>query len=183
MKTDVCVVGLWGVTDNNYCDNNVFCCFFTNRELLRCESALARLYCRMALLNIFAPKNPHTFTRLFHIPAIRDITLEHLQLLSNQLLAPPLPGKSCFQRFSIWLGQCILIDNSAKLSMKHARFSINANFNLLSKSSYNKVKSYNKVTTTGHNILWQINQQRYYKPNYIAFTEKRWEHVNVLDWK
>lgn len=63
------------------------------RELLRCESALARLYCRMALLNIFAPKNPHTFTRLFHIPAIRDITLEHLQLLSNQLLAPPLPGE------------------------------------------------------------------------------------------
>lgn len=50
----------------------------------------------MALLNIFAPKNPHTFTRLFHIPAIRDITLEHLQLLSNQLLAPPLPGQySC----------------------------------------------------------------------------------------
>lgn len=50
----------------------------------------------MALLNIFAPKLPHLFTRLFHIPAIRDITLEHLQLLSNQLLAPPLPGK-------IWL--------------------------------------------------------------------------------
>lgn len=50
----------------------------------------------MALLNIFAPKNPHTFTRLFHIPAIRDITLEHLQLLSNQLLAPPLSGEySC----------------------------------------------------------------------------------------
>lgn len=47
----------------------------------------------MALLNIFAPKSPHMFTRLFHIPAIRDITLEHLQLLSNQLLAPPLPGK------------------------------------------------------------------------------------------
>lgn len=66
------------------------------RELLRCESALARLYCRMALLNIFAPKNPHTFTRLFHIPAIRDITLEHLQLLSNQLMAPPLPGESIF---------------------------------------------------------------------------------------
>lgn len=63
------------------------------RELLRCEAALARLYCRMALLNIFAPKLPHLFTRLFHIPAIRDITLEHLQLLSNQLLAPPLPGK------------------------------------------------------------------------------------------
>ncbi|ERE76481.1 putative E3 ubiquitin-protein ligase C12orf51-like protein [Cricetulus griseus] len=61
------------------------------RELLRCEAALARLYCRMALLNIFAPKLPHLFTRLFHIPAIRDITLEHLQLLSNQLLAPPLP--------------------------------------------------------------------------------------------
>lgn len=64
------------------------------RELLRCEAALARLYCRMALLNIFAPKLPHLFTRLFHIPAIRDITLEHLQLLSNQLLAPPLPGKA-----------------------------------------------------------------------------------------
>ncbi|XP_041436316.1 probable E3 ubiquitin-protein ligase HECTD4 isoform X3 [Xenopus laevis] len=62
-----------------------------HRELLRCESALARLYCRVALLNIFAPKSPHTFTRLFHIPAIRDITLEHLQLLSNQLLMPPLP--------------------------------------------------------------------------------------------
>ncbi|XP_064424272.1 probable E3 ubiquitin-protein ligase HECTD4 [Latimeria chalumnae] len=62
-----------------------------HRELLRCEAALARLYCRMALLNIFAPKSPHTFTRLFHIPAIRDITLEHLQLLSNQFLAPPLP--------------------------------------------------------------------------------------------
>ncbi|MBN3276384.1 HECD4 ligase, partial [Polyodon spathula] len=62
-----------------------------HRELLRGEAALARLYCRMALLNIFAPKSPHTFTRLFHIPAIRDITLEHLQLLSNQLLAPPLP--------------------------------------------------------------------------------------------
>ncbi|PIO29273.1 hypothetical protein AB205_0167670 [Aquarana catesbeiana] len=62
-----------------------------HRELLRCESALARLYCRVALLNIFAPKSPHTFTRLFHIPAIRDITLEHLQLLSNQLLTPPLP--------------------------------------------------------------------------------------------
>ena len=66
---------------------------FSCRELLRCEAALARLYCRMALLNIFAPKLPHLFTRLFHIPAIRDITLEHLQLLSNQLLAPPLPGK------------------------------------------------------------------------------------------
>lgn len=64
------------------------------RELLRCEAALARLYCRMALLNIFAPKLPHLFTRLFHIPAIRDITLEHLQLLSNQLLAPPLPGEA-----------------------------------------------------------------------------------------
>ncbi|XP_010602797.2 probable E3 ubiquitin-protein ligase HECTD4 [Fukomys damarensis] len=63
-----------------------------HRELLRCEAALARLYCRMALLNIFAPKLPHLFTRLFHIPAVRDITLEHLQLLSNQLLAPPLPG-------------------------------------------------------------------------------------------
>nr|XP_060642062.1 probable E3 ubiquitin-protein ligase HECTD4 isoform X2 [Anolis sagrei ordinatus] len=62
-----------------------------HRELLRCEAALARLYCRMALLNIFAPRSPHMFTRLFHIPAIRDITLEHLQLLSNQLLAPPLP--------------------------------------------------------------------------------------------
>jgi E3 ubiquitin-protein ligase HECTD4 len=47
----------------------------------------------MALLSIFAPKLPHLFTRLFHIPAIRDITLEHLQLLSNQLLAPPLPGE------------------------------------------------------------------------------------------
>lgn len=68
--------------------------FLSLRELLRCEAALARLYCRMALLNIFAPKLPHLFTRLFHIPAIRDITLEHLQLLSNQLLAPPLPGKS-----------------------------------------------------------------------------------------
>lgn len=66
---------------------------FPCRELLRCEAALARLYCRTALLNIFAPKLPHLFTRLFHIPAIRDITLEHLQLLSNQLLAPPLPGK------------------------------------------------------------------------------------------
>lgn len=66
---------------------------FPHRELLRCEAALARLYCRMALLNIFAPKLPHLFTRLFHIPAIRDITLEHLQLLSNQLLAPPLPGE------------------------------------------------------------------------------------------
>uniref|UniRef100_A0A7M4G0X9 HECT domain E3 ubiquitin protein ligase 4 n=1 Tax=Crocodylus porosus TaxID=8502 RepID=A0A7M4G0X9_CROPO len=62
-----------------------------HRELLRCEASLAKLYCRMALLNIFAPKSPHMFTRLFHIPAIRDITLEHLQLLSNQLLAPPLP--------------------------------------------------------------------------------------------
>ncbi|XP_045441577.1 probable E3 ubiquitin-protein ligase HECTD4 isoform X11 [Pipistrellus kuhlii] len=62
-----------------------------HRELLRCEAALARLYCRRALLNIFAPKLPHLFTRLFHIPAIRDITLEHLQLLSSQLLAPPLP--------------------------------------------------------------------------------------------
>ncbi|MGH0151603.1 UNVERIFIED_CONTAM: hypothetical protein FKN15_020765 [Acipenser sinensis] len=68
-----------------------------HRELLRGEAALARLYCRMALLNIFAPKSPHTFTRLFHIPAIRDITLEHLQLLSNQLLAPPLPGELPFQ--------------------------------------------------------------------------------------
>lgn len=64
-----------------------------SRELLRSEASLAKLYCRMALLNIFAPKSPHMFTRLFHIPAIRDITLEHLQLLSNQLLAPPLPGK------------------------------------------------------------------------------------------
>ncbi|XP_058136974.1 probable E3 ubiquitin-protein ligase HECTD4 isoform X6 [Dasypus novemcinctus] len=62
-----------------------------HRELLRCEAALARLYCRMALLSIFAPKLPHLFTRLFHIPAVQDITLEHLQLLSNQLLAPPLP--------------------------------------------------------------------------------------------
>uniref|UniRef100_A0A8D3DKM7 HECT domain-containing protein n=1 Tax=Scophthalmus maximus TaxID=52904 RepID=A0A8D3DKM7_SCOMX len=77
------------------------------RELLRCESALARLYCRMALLNIFAPKNPHTFTRLFHIPAIRDITLEHLQLLSNQLLAPPLPDGT-ISSSSILLAQSLL---------------------------------------------------------------------------
>lgn len=69
---------------------------FPCRELLRCEAALARLYCRLALLSIFAPKLPHLFTRLFHIPAIRDITLEHLQLLSNQLLAPPLPGNLGF---------------------------------------------------------------------------------------
>ncbi|TKS78950.1 putative E3 ubiquitin-protein ligase HECTD4 [Collichthys lucidus] len=78
-----------------------------HRELLRCESALARLYCRMALLNIFAPKNPHTFTRLFHIPAIRDITLEHLQLLSNQLLAPPLPDGT-ISSSSILLAQSVL---------------------------------------------------------------------------
>ncbi|XP_028827058.1 probable E3 ubiquitin-protein ligase HECTD4 isoform X2 [Denticeps clupeoides] len=78
-----------------------------HRELLRCESALARLYCRMALLNIFAPKNPHTFTRLFHIPAVRDITLEHLQLLSNQLLAPPLPDGTITSS-SILLAQSIL---------------------------------------------------------------------------
>lgn len=67
----------------------------------------------MALLNIFAPKSPHTFTRLFHIPAIRDITLEHLQLLSNQLLAPPLPGEqrrlSCVSgSVSCFIG-CLLI--------------------------------------------------------------------------
>ncbi|KAI1901157.1 hypothetical protein AGOR_G00057300 [Albula goreensis] len=78
-----------------------------HRELLRCEGALARLYCRMALLNIFAPKNPHTFTRLFHIPAIRDITLEHLQLLSNQLLAPPLPDGT-ISSSSILLAQSLL---------------------------------------------------------------------------
>ncbi|KAG7243852.1 hypothetical protein INR49_006006 [Caranx melampygus] len=78
-----------------------------HRELLRCESALARLYCRMALLNIFAPKSPHTFTRLFHIPAIRDITLEHLQLLSNQLLAPPLPDGT-ISSSSILLAQSVL---------------------------------------------------------------------------
>ncbi|TRY90504.1 hypothetical protein DNTS_002641, partial [Danionella cerebrum] len=76
-------------------------------ELLRSESALARLYCRMALLNIFAPKSPHTFTRLFHIPAVRDITLEHLQLLSNQLLAPPLPGGRMGST-SILLAQSVL---------------------------------------------------------------------------
>ncbi|KAJ3603715.1 hypothetical protein NHX12_028456 [Muraenolepis orangiensis] len=78
-----------------------------HRELLRCESSLARLYCRMALLNIFAPKNPHTFTRLFHIPAVRDITLEHLQLLSNQLLAPPLPDGTISSR-SILMAQSTL---------------------------------------------------------------------------
>ncbi|XP_062874264.1 probable E3 ubiquitin-protein ligase HECTD4 isoform X2 [Trichomycterus rosablanca] len=78
-----------------------------HRELLRCESALARLYCRMALLNIFAPKSPHTFTRLFHIPAVRDITLEHLQLLSNQLLASPLPDGSISSK-SISLAQSML---------------------------------------------------------------------------
>uniref|UniRef100_A0A8C1RQA0 HECT domain E3 ubiquitin protein ligase 4 n=1 Tax=Cyprinus carpio TaxID=7962 RepID=A0A8C1RQA0_CYPCA len=78
-----------------------------HRELLRCESALARLYCRMALLNIFAPKSPHTFTRLFHIPAVRDITLEHLQLLSNQLLAPPLPDGRISSN-SILLAQSVL---------------------------------------------------------------------------
>uniref|UniRef100_A0A8C8HAD7 HECT domain-containing protein n=1 Tax=Oncorhynchus tshawytscha TaxID=74940 RepID=A0A8C8HAD7_ONCTS len=78
-----------------------------HRELLRCESALARLYCRMALLNIFAPKSPHTFTRLLHIPAIRDITLEHLQLLSNQLLAPPLPDGT-ISSSSILMAQSLL---------------------------------------------------------------------------
>ncbi|XP_062371736.1 probable E3 ubiquitin-protein ligase HECTD4 isoform X2 [Sardina pilchardus] len=78
-----------------------------HRELLRCESGLARLYCRMALLNIFAPKSPHTFTRLFHIPAVRDITLEHLQLLSNQLLAPPLPDGT-ISSSSILLAQSVL---------------------------------------------------------------------------
>ncbi|XP_048853239.1 probable E3 ubiquitin-protein ligase HECTD4 isoform X2 [Brienomyrus brachyistius] len=78
-----------------------------HRELLRCEGGLARLYCRMALLNIFAPKSPHTFTRLFHIPAVRDITLEHLQLLSNQLLAPPLPDGT-ISSTSILLAQSLL---------------------------------------------------------------------------
>ncbi|XP_043924358.1 probable E3 ubiquitin-protein ligase HECTD4 isoform X2 [Protopterus annectens] len=77
-----------------------------HRELLRCEASLARLYCRMALLNIFAPKYPHTFTRLFHIPAIRDITLEHLQLLSNQLLAPPL-SDGTVSSSSIFLAQSL----------------------------------------------------------------------------
>ncbi|XP_039627266.1 probable E3 ubiquitin-protein ligase HECTD4 [Polypterus senegalus] len=77
-----------------------------HRELLRCEASLARLYCRMALLNIFAPKSPHTFTRLFHIPAIRDITLEHLQLLSNQLLAPSL-ADGTISSSSILLAQSI----------------------------------------------------------------------------
>lgn len=63
----------------------------------------------MALLNIFAPKLPHLFTRLFHIPAIRDITLEHLQLLSNQLLAPPLPGKTWLEEKSAKV-ECGLTD-------------------------------------------------------------------------
>ncbi|RXN23820.1 putative E3 ubiquitin- ligase HECTD4 isoform X1 [Labeo rohita] len=84
-----------------------------HRELLRCESALARLYCRMALLNIFAPKSPHTFTRLFHIPAVRDITLEHLQLLSNQLLAPPLPDGRISSN-SILLAQSVLHELQGK---------------------------------------------------------------------
>ncbi|XP_015733236.1 probable E3 ubiquitin-protein ligase HECTD4 isoform X1 [Coturnix japonica] len=87
-----------------------------HRELLRSEAALAKLYCRMALLNIFAPKSPHMFTRLFHIPAIRDITLEHLQLLSNQLLAPPLPDGT-ISSSSILLAQslqhCIHAQNCA----------------------------------------------------------------------
>ncbi|XP_039545699.1 probable E3 ubiquitin-protein ligase HECTD4 [Pimephales promelas] len=84
-----------------------------HRELLRCESSLARLYCRMALLNIFAPKSPHTFTRLFHIPAVRDITLEHLQLLSNQLLAPPLPDGRISSN-SILLAQSVLHELQGK---------------------------------------------------------------------
>ncbi|XP_075023688.1 putative E3 ubiquitin-protein ligase HECTD4 isoform X4 [Calonectris borealis] len=87
-----------------------------HRELLRSEASLAKLYCRMALLNIFAPKSPHMFTRLFHIPAIRDITLEHLQLLSNQLLAPPLPDGT-ISSSSILLAQslqhCIHSQNCA----------------------------------------------------------------------
>ncbi|KAK2522841.1 Hectd4 [Columba guinea] len=87
-----------------------------HRELLRSEAALAKLYCRMALLNIFAPKSPHMFTRLFHIPAIRDITLEHLQLLSNQLLAPPLPDGT-ISSSSILLAQslqhCVRSQNCA----------------------------------------------------------------------
>uniref|UniRef100_A0A8C9FLB9 HECT domain E3 ubiquitin protein ligase 4 n=2 Tax=Pavo cristatus TaxID=9049 RepID=A0A8C9FLB9_PAVCR len=90
--------------------------FVFSRELLRSEAALAKLYCRMALLNIFAPKSPHMFTRLFHIPAIRDITLEHLQLLSNQLLAPPLPDGT-ISSSSILLAQslqhCIHSQNCA----------------------------------------------------------------------
>lgn len=100
------------------------------RELLRCESALARLYCRMALLNIFAPKNPHTFTRLFHIPAIRDITLEHLQLLSNQLLAPPLPGE--FKRI-LWycIAQC---DENILLYSKYSYFVLPADGTISSSS-------------------------------------------------
>nr|XP_033812752.1 probable E3 ubiquitin-protein ligase HECTD4 isoform X2 [Geotrypetes seraphini] len=77
-----------------------------HRELLRCEASLSRLYCRIALLSIFAPKSPHTFTRLFHIPAIRDITLEHLQLLSNQFLAPPLPDGT-IRSSSILLAQSL----------------------------------------------------------------------------
>ncbi|XP_073792140.1 uncharacterized protein [Danio rerio] len=72
-------------------------CYQNSIGTLLCEAkgsctVLYCLYCRMALLNIFAPKSPHTFTHLFHIPAVRDITLEYLQLLSNQLLTPPLPG-------------------------------------------------------------------------------------------
>lgn len=76
-------------------ENSISTRLFRSRELLRCEAVLARLYCRMALLNIFAPKTPHMFTQLF---SVRDITLEHLQLLSNQLLAPPLTGSAISSR-------------------------------------------------------------------------------------
>jgi E3 ubiquitin-protein ligase HECTD4 len=62
------------------------------------ESVLARMHCRSALLELIAhcnsPSNPsHEAAHSLAASAalLQDLDVENLQLLSNELLAPPLP--------------------------------------------------------------------------------------------
>ena len=71
------------------------------RELLRVESVLARMHCRSALLELISQCNSPAMgfpscSSLGNAMAasaalLQELDVENLQLLSNELLAPPQP--------------------------------------------------------------------------------------------
>ena len=78
---------------------NGWCCF---SELLRCEWSMARMHCRTALLELISHCNSLAMESLSDGATInsslasstallQELDVDNLQLLSNELLAPPQP--------------------------------------------------------------------------------------------
>lgn len=78
---------------------------FIHREVLTVESSLARMHCRTALLELITHCNSPAMevsatcstanlgsSMAASAALLQDLDIENLQLLSNELLAPPLPN-------------------------------------------------------------------------------------------